>query len=103
MDTKTKIKTPFKIVDCAEEQGIAFEAEFKLPDDGVTDNRLVMRVEMGGLDSPWCWVRLLGRTQMREVTLMESSTVPIRELGNVLYGFASIKNVPLLVLNPPAP
>jgi hypothetical protein len=102
MDTKTRIKTPFKIVGY-EEPGIAFEAEFKLPDDEVTDNRLVMRVEMEFAHSEQCWVRLLGRTQVREVVLMECSSVPIRNLGNVLYGFASIKNVPLLVFNPPLP
>ena len=93
-----KIPSPFKHLPATDFDGLRFEAVFDLPNDGTpTPNQLVILMEMESADSVNCQVSIIGRTYRD--TLIGQFDTPINLLGNVLYGFARIQHVPLLVFN----
>lgn len=93
-----KIPSPFKLIgsdgDC-----ISFEAVFPLPNDGTgSDNLLVLRVDMDDVDSDTCSVSVIGRT-FRDTLIMRSDNIPVKSLGNILYGFATVRTREYLDFN----
>lgn len=89
-----KIPSPFKQINSIAAD-IVFEAVFDLPDDGTScGNKLVIHIQMNSMDSVKCDFIVMTRT-FRDTILMEGE-LPISSLGNLLYGFARIKNVPVL-------
>jgi hypothetical protein len=93
MANTTKIPSPFKRASHPD-GAIAFEAVFDLPDDGAGANRLVIRVEMNSETSVDCDLMVMSRTY--KDTIIMHDEVPISSLGNILYGFARIRSVPVL-------
>lgn len=96
MTRPPKIPSPFKLLS-GDGTNTEFEAVFDLPNDGCSNNQLIVRVTMEITDSDVCDVTILGRTHRD--TVIGTFTTRITSLGNVLYGFASIKQVPQLVFN----
>jgi hypothetical protein len=95
-----KIPSPFKrfmsTSQFPEDDDILFEAVFDLPNDGTpTPNQLVVRVSMESADAGVCEVSLISRVSRDNY--LGNFTCRVSALGDVLYGFAAIKNVPLLV------
>lgn len=86
--------SPFHRVS-TQEPGVAFEAVFDLPNDGTSVNQIVFHVEMESFDSPNCEVSI--RTRTFKDTLLIVTILPVSSLGNVLYNFAQVKMVPVLV------
>lgn len=82
-------------------EGITFEAEFPLPDDGTPDtfNRLVLVVVLEEPDSQVAHVYTVSRTgwldkgerRQEDRFIGECREVPIEHLDNLLYGFAVVK------------
>ena len=94
MANTPKIPSPFKR-NYKTEDIIGFEAVFDLPNDGTpTPNQLVIRVEMNSETSVKCDLMVMSRTY--KDTIIMHGEVPISSLGNILYGFARIRSVPVL-------
>jgi hypothetical protein len=97
MATTNKIPSPFKLINSIAAD-IVFEAVFDLPDDGTQGgNKLVIRIQMNSETATKCDFLVMTRTY-KDTILMEGE-LPISSLGNLLYGFARIKHVPVLVLD----
>ena len=97
MANKNKIPSPFKQINSVDAE-IVFEAVFDLPDDGTQGgNRLVIRIQMNSMDAARCDFFVLTRTY--KDTILMCGELPISSLGNLLYGFARIKHVPVLVFD----
>ena len=95
-----KMKTPFKIVDplnniVGNEDGITYEAAFDLPNDGTSLNQMVVHVWMESKEATVCDIALIGRT-FKDTSLGTLRDVPVKNIANVLYGFASLKTVQYL-------
>ena len=89
-----KIPSPFKQINSLDAE-IVFEAVFNLPDDGTQGgNRLVIRIQMNSMDAAKCDLMVMSRTY--KDTIIMHSEVLITALGNILYGFARIRNIPVL-------
>lgn len=89
-----KIPSPFKQINSIDAD-IVFEAVFDLPDDGTPGgNKLVIRIQMNSETATKCDFIVLTRTY--KDTILVEGELPISSLGNLLYGFARIKNVPVL-------
>ena len=93
-----KIPTPFKLLQENPER-LEFEAEFDLPHDDTPGcvNKLVVFVSMEDAEAKTCEVTLLSRTTTRDY-IIGSLTAPVTSLAHLLYNFATIKMVPVLVL-----
>lgn len=94
MANTTKIPSPFKQINSVDTE-IVFEAVFDLPDDGTPGgNKLVIRIQINSETATNCDFIVMTRT-FKDTILMEGE-LPISSLGNLLYGFARIKHIPVL-------
>lgn len=93
------IGSPFRMIYAlGHGSGLAFEAEFTLPTDDCPGsvNKLVMRVEMDSTIDVFCAVAIVNRTATSERTIMRGEAVPIESISNMLYGFARLRQKPVL-------
>ena len=94
-----KQQSPFKLVSCFDspEGSTDFEAVFPLPDDGTGPNLLVFRVSMESTNSNECHCTVINRTHRDKA--LGNFTMRVSDLANALYGFATLKQVPQLIIN----
>ncbi len=83
------MNTPFKIIPQLSGYEASFEAVFELPGDGVSPNQIAFQVHLESMDAQTCTVSIIGRTYRD--TCIGSFDTSVKNLANILYGFARIE------------
>ena len=93
--------TPFREIHVAGTH-IVLEADFPLPYDGTpgSSNALVIHIEQEHEGQATALLRVLSRTHGGAKVLAQSE-VTVSFLGNLLYGAARVRNMPVLELTVP--